>query len=81
METKILFVGSEATTNRRLLDKAVLLELKKPWSLLPFPADKFEKSLKNSERSEPKKNYKNRQKPLWWSILFLARTYFEQNPY
>ncbi len=53
-------------TNRRLLDKTVLLELKKPWSFLFFSEGDSENSEKKGELCSPKFFDKNDKSPLWW---------------
>jgi hypothetical protein len=85
-ETKNIFVGSGhtswrlygATTNRRLLDKTVLLDLKKPWSFLFSSEGDSGNSEKKGELRSPKNFDKNAENGVWWGILLKARTYFEE---
>ena len=74
---KYYFVGSVATTNRRLLNKTCYLEFEKPWSFLFFEegdSEKFSKATAGGGRE----NFVNNQKCTKLSTLLnIVRTYFE----
>jgi len=65
-------------TNRRLLNRIVLLDFKKPFDLIPYYKSSYEKEIL---AKTPSKNFdlslKNPQSYIWSQLLNAARTYFE----
>ena len=65
-------------TNRRLLDRKIIFDFKKPFDLIPLYKSSYDKKLlmqkdfKNSSLSS-----KNPQSNIWSQLLNAARTYFE----
>ena len=77
---KIVFISpaESGTTNRRLLDKKVILDFKKPFDLtfeyISTYDKKFfaKKDFKNSSFSS-----ENASNPMWSQLLNVVRSYFE----
>jgi hypothetical protein len=65
-------------TNRRLLDRIVFLDFKKPFDLIPYYKRSYEKEIFAKTQS---KNFnlslKNSQSIIWSHLLNAVRTYFE----
>jgi len=52
-------------TNRRLLDRKILFDWKKPWDILASFVGNSGKPSKNGRQKRPKNFYKSEQRPMW----------------
>jgi hypothetical protein len=67
-------------TNRRLLDRNVLLDFKKPFDLIPEFKTSYEKEIFAQERSiDLSCSLKNTPSQIWSQLLNAVRTYFENS--
>jgi hypothetical protein len=65
-------------TNRRLLDRKIILDFKKPFDLIPYYKSSYEKEIFSHKRGKPLLCSSKTQPSLIWSqLLNAARTYFE----
>ena len=68
------FVGP----NRRLLDRIVLLDFKKPFDLIPYYKRSYDKKvLAQKDFKNPSLSSKISQSNIWSHLLNAVRTYFE----
>jgi len=72
-------LGDFATSNRRLLDRIVLLDFEKPFDLIP----EYKRVYENQNRVEARlkrlsSSSKKSQSFIWSQLLNAARTYFEE---
>jgi len=63
--TEIKSFVEKIGTNRRLLDREILLDWKKPWDILAFFVANSGKPSKNGRQRRPKNFYKSEQRPMW----------------
>jgi len=76
----LFLLGGFATTNRRLRYKAVFLDFREPYELIPKFKKDYEKEL--PAKNKPNRRFfseKNPQCPTWSELLNAARTYFENS--
>jgi hypothetical protein len=65
-------------TNRRLLNRIVLLDFKKPFDLIPYYKRSYEKEvLAQKDFRNPSLSAENPPSQIWSQLLNAARTYFE----
>jgi len=73
-------VGGFATSNRRLLDREVLLDFEKPFDLIPEYKSTYNKEILAEKKSENSLSSPKKSQCLIWSQLLNAvRTYFENS--
>ncbi len=65
-------------TNRRLLDRKVLLDFQKPFDLIPYYKSSYEKEIfAENNLKNAGFNPQNPQSLIWSQLLNAVRTYFE----
>ena len=65
-------------TNRRLLDRKIILDFKKPFDLIPYYKRTYEKEIFAQERAKALScSSRNSPSMIWSQLLNAARTYFE----
>jgi len=62
--------------NRRLLDKKIEIEFKKPWDLLYFSDDSLKQPVKITGRSPENIFCEKQEKRKWSPFLYKMRTFF-----
>jgi len=66
-------------TNRRLLDRKIILDFKKPFDLIPLYKRSYEKeNLAKTQSKNFDLSLKNPQSQIWSQLLNAARTHFER---
>jgi len=77
-ETKI-FV-KKIGTNRRVLDRIVLLDFEKPFDLIPYYKNTYNKEILAKKKSKNNLSFPQKSQCLIWSqLLNAARTFFERH--
>ncbi|MEK6732998.1 MAG: hypothetical protein AABY55_05160 [Candidatus Omnitrophota bacterium] len=79
---KIIFISpaESGTTNRRLLDKKVILDFKKPFDLTFEYINSYDKKFfAQKALKNPSFSLKTEPSPDWSKLLNVVRTYFEEN--
>jgi hypothetical protein len=77
-ETCFTLLLEKIGTNRRLLDRKITLDFKKPFDLIPYYKRSYDKKvLVENNLKNPSSFPKNSPSQVWSQLLNAARTYFE----